>query len=547
MMKTRSKLSKAVALCLTLLMVVGLFSTTAFAEVTPTSTGTIKVSNVEDNLTVSAYQLMTVKVNANGQPQEPVYTWVDAVATWLRSTKEQTPDFSAYVGEDGDNSVQPAFNSTDVNDDNTSTSGNSKTFYDALAAAIRGGSITLAATKTGTTANGAASIAELSMGNYLILIENGMKVYSPSAVNLVPEWKDNEWQMFDATVEVKSSELIITKTVNHKEADNASMGDTVTFDIVTDVPQFPASAMTKNYAISDTLPAGLTLTEGSIQVYGVNGERESLLTAGDDGAYTQGTKRPSNNDTSTFTLTFDYAQIGSYEKIHVNYTATLNGSAKLGEEGNINQAYLDYTNNPYTFESWQSKDDSATVYTYGLDISKVDKKNNETFLSGAEFELYSTQNDAESAKNKIAFIQESEGVYRKALPNEADSVTTLVVGSGENGSALGKLTLKGLDETDWYLLETKAPNGYNLLASPITVTITDTDGNTLDGKVSGAAADAEGEAAAFVTLLVENDDGFQLPVTGGMGTILFTAVGVVLMGAAVILLVVIIRKKRANS
>lgn len=65
--------------------------------------------------------------------------------------------------------------------------------------------------------------------------------------------------------------------------------------------------------------------------------------------------------------------------------------------------------------------------------------------------------------------------------------------------------------------------------------------------MSGAAADAEGEAAAFVTLLVENDDGFQLPVTGGMGTILFTAVGVVLMGAAVILLVVIIRKKRANS
>lgn len=112
----------------------------------------------------------------------------------------------------------------------------------------------------------------------------------------------------------------------------------------------------------------------------------------------------------------------------------------------------------------------------------MDKKNTRLFLSGAEFELYSTQNDAESAKNKIAFIQESEGVYRKALPNEADSVTTLVVGSGENGSALGKLTLKGLDETDWYLLETKAPNGYNLLASPITVTITDTDGNTLDGK-----------------------------------------------------------------
>ena len=129
---------------------------------------------------------------------------------------------------------------------------------------------------------------------------------------------------------------------------------------------------------------------------------------------------------------------------------------------------------------------------------------------------------------------------------EETGTTTLVVGSGAKGSTLGKLTLKGLDETDWYLLETKAPNGYNLLASPIKVTITDADGDALDGKVSGAAVDAEGEAVALVTLFVENDDGFRLPVTGGMGTILFTAIGVVLMGTALILMVISIRKKKGQ-
>ena len=111
----------------------------------------------------------------------------------------------------------------------------------------------------------------------------------------------------------------------------------------------------------------------------------------------------------------------------------------------------------------------------------------------------------------------------------------------------GKLTIKGLSEGTWYLKEITAPDGYNLLASPVKVTIEDKDGEALDGKVSGAAANATGEAVALVTLTVENDDGFQLPVTGGMGTILFTAVGILLMGAAVILLIFAVRKNRKQS
>ena len=141
-------------------------------------------------------------------------------------------------------------------------------------------------------------------------------------------------------------------------------------------------------------------------------------------------------------------------------------------------------------------------------------------------------------------MQISEGVYRKALANEEGN-TTLVVGSGQNGSELGKLTLKGLDEGTWYLLETKAPDSYNKLAAPIVVTITDIDNGVLDGKVTNAKG-TNGEDVALVSLKVENDDGFQLPVTGGMGTVLFTAIGIVLMGAAIALLVIIFRKRKAE-
>ena len=385
------------------------------------------------------------------------------------------------------------------------------------------------------------------MGNYLILIENGMRVYRPSAVNLVPVWDaeadrgNGAWVMSDATVDVKSSNMTITKTVkapgteNRMKADNASMGDTVTFDIVTDVPQFPANAMTKNYAISDILPKGLTFNSGSLKVYGVAGESETPLEAGADNAYTQETTRPSNNDTSTFTLTFNYAQISSYNQIHVTYTATLNGTADVGASGNTNTAYLDYTNNPYTETSWQSQDDSATVYTYGLDISKVDADNNEA-LTGAVFELYASENDANSGSNKISFVQDNDGVYHKVAAGTDGAVTSFIV-----HSTSGKLTLNGLDAGTWYLKEITAPNGYNLLAGPVSVEIADAD---LDGAVTVDNAELEN---GLVPLTVENDNGFQLPVTGGMGTILFTAAGVVLMGAAVILLVIALKRKKAES
>ena len=540
-MKTHRTLSKAWALCLAVLMVMGLFGTTALA-IDQNTTGAITVSAEEDNLNVSAYQLMSVNISGNGQPQEPVYTWATSVAGWVRS------NYPAYIGSGSDNSVQDDFNREDVND----TSGGSKTFYDALAAAIKGGTLSsLQATQTAQTSDGTATLSALPMGNYLILIEGGMKIYSPSAVNLVPTWDTNnsQWVLNTATVVPKSSEPTITKTVkaedttgDGKEADNASIGDVVTFDIVADVPQFPASALAKNYAISDTLPDGMSLTAGSIQVSGVNGVSETPLAQNTD--YTHSGQRPTGvgGQTTTFTLTFgDYSRISSYEKIHVTYTATLDSDAVLGATGNQNEAYLDYSNNPYDASSWSSKSDIATVYTYGLYISKVDEAD-QTPLAGAQFELYASQEDAANREHPISFIG-AAGEYRKALTNEEGSVTTLTVDPNE-GETKGTLTLKGLDAGIWYLVETVAPGGYNRLGAPVSVTIT--DGDTLDGTVTPAKG-ADGEDAALRPLTVENNDGFQLPVTGGIGTILFTAVGVVLMGAAVVLFVILLRRKRVDN
>lgn len=537
-MKTKGKVSRVTAFFMTLLMAVSLLCATAFA-IEPDEKGTITVNDVEDNVTVSAYRLMDVKVNENGQPQEPVYTWTGAVADWVRK------NYPTYIGEAEDNSVQDDF-STEAETEEIAE------FYDALAAAIKTTAGPLAITAEGTC-TGSGTIEDLSMGNYLILIENGMKVYRPSAVNLVPVWdtETDRWEMSDATVVVKSSELTISKTVNAdtgsdsagKKADNANIGDTVSFEIVADVPNFPANALAKNYAVSDILPEGLTLDEDSIEVYGVSGDMDTPLEAGDSGAYTSENTRPNNGVASSFTLSFAYDKISSYEKIRVTYSAVLNGDAVLGTLGNVNNAHLDYSNNPYVAESWKDKTDSAVVYTYGIDISKVDKGDHENFLAGAKFELYASENAAEGGTEaeKIVFVKESEGVYHRALAGEENTTTTLVV--GENDALKGRLKVKGLDEGTWYLKETKAPGGYNLLASPVKVVVTDAEGGVLDGQVTGAAADASGEAVALVTLTVKNDNGFLLPVTGGASTVLFAVGGAVLMSAAVICFIAVSKRK----
>ncbi len=533
-MKRRRTRSNILALCLALMMTVALLSSTVFAAITPDATGTITVEKVEDGLKVSAYRLMDVKVSGNGQPQDPVYSWVDDVSDWVR---EKYPN---YIGKDQDNAVQSAFN-------DAATTSDIALFYDQLAAAIRDNTLNLTAAKTATSSQGAAVLTEMKMGNYLILIENGMKVYRPSAVNLVPEWNETEnaWNMSDATVEIKSSEPTITKTVTDasKKQDNYNIGDPVNFTIVADVPNFPENALAKHYFISDILPEGLTLNPDSIKVFGLSND-SAEVTLAIETAYTQSSERPEGvqgNRNTSFTLNFNYDQIKTYTKIKVMYSAVLNEKAVLGKTGNSNNAVLDYSNNPYDTNSWQTKDDKATVYTYGLDISKVDKSNHQVFLEGAIFELYASKEDATSddSTKAIRFVEESDGVYRRALTDDTNSVTNLEVGASD--SMKGKLTIKGLDEGTWYLKETVAPGGYNKLAGPIEITISDEENGIIDGIL------ANNHSNGLLPLTVENDKGFRLPVTGGMGTIIFTTVGILLMGAGIFLLLLIRRKINGNE
>lgn len=566
----KKKLHRWAALCLTLALTFCLALPVWADEATTYNIvadqkSTIQVTGIEEpvdtTVTVNVYRLMTVNFNVpNQQPEEPVYTWVNDVAQWLKTNTNET--YKTYINAN-DNSVTENF-SVPTTDENGTKAAEIAAFYDALAAAIRSNAIVLNATSSQTVQGAgtqavSASINNLGMGNYLVLIEGGMKVYRPSAVNLVPEWKKTsespetwEWVLETANVELKSSEPALTKTVSDTQV---AIGDTVTYTLVADVPQFPDNALNKGYCISDVLPTGMTYN-GNVIVEGYT-ETMDVGTAGDSlppaTHYTSDTKRPTT-DTATFALKFKYDMLKNasgerYTKIKVTYTATVNAAITVKTASsteltnNINNAYLDYNSDPYGSPStWQTKTATATVYSYGIEVKKVDKST-QLPISGAEFTLTKANED-----DAIKFVG-SNGTYRVATATESTTaVETLVV--TESGENMGKLILSGLDAGTYTLTETKAPAGYVKLGAPKTITITDDktamEGDTANSKPNGLVDDGENSADGidgYYELDVANSKGFTLPSTGGMGTVLFTTIGIVLMGGGLVLLLLYLRRR----
>lgn len=618
--KLKALASLCLALALTLCLTLPAWAAggdAAGRSITEQTTGSIKVSGVESGVTVNVYRLMTVNVNDTAhQPQMPVYSWVTPVGDWLKRNANDI--YQGYISdEDGNYSVKDSFTLPENDKDGTKAA-EIAAFYDSLAAAIRGGTAisNFQPTKTETVGKNQTecTISDLPMGNYLVLIEGGMKIYRPSAVNLVPVWKEESdaWVLENASVEPKFSEPTITKKVKDAETYNANdsvaeldyaqvdIGDTVTYILEADVPQFPADAINKGYVISDDLPDGMTL--GDVTVYGVKpgsggNATEDPLTQKQEGTNTSpdltytlttptadGTtvSRPDGvtgeknvNFKVEFSNIVDIYKAG-YTKVKVTYTATANEKIQVVSNSNVthvnqNTAYLDYNNNPYkkaddtTPLSWQTDSDTADVYTYGI---KVDKKSDtkeggqDVYLPGAEFTL--TKKDGATP---IHFVYTggtgtTEGTYRVATQAEIDepgkTTTTLTVGNENSVNNKGKLTLSGLDVDAYILTETKAPAGYNLLSQPKEFTITDDENNiagedapnknTPDGIIDDEedVANDKKNSTGYISFDVINTQGFTLPTTGGMGTVLFTAGGVVLMGAGLVLLVVFLRRRRAK-
>ena len=536
-MKKRSKI--LASLLLALVMVFTLTSTAFAATVTVPTTGILK------DHTFTAYQVFSGREEGGVLSDVQWGSGIDSTA-FLAALKADTTYGSLFTACTTAASVAKV-----LGDNNTNT---------ALANAVA----KLAyANKTGTGTALTAGENTLADGYYLVVDtttdvgEGG--AYNTALLQVVG----------NININVKTDVPTFEKKVQEDDKYNQdggygqgyndvadyNIGDAVPFKLIGSVPDM-SRYDTYKYIFHDTLSDGLTLSEDSIKVYVASDK------AGTDKAeITDWTKAV---DGQSFTVSFtDLKTVSGVSQgkfIIVEYTATLNQNAVIGLNGNLNTAYLQYSNKPdqsgsgNTDNTGKTPEDKVIVFTYELDVTKVDGQDN-TKLENAKFVLLNSDGTkvAKITNGKFDGWQDlpAAGSDGKIAADSWDENTILT----SNSSGLFKIA--GLDDGTYKLREIAAPTGYNMLSSDITVIITATTTNGqawTDGLASSALTKLEvtaddvagtGDTSTGIAgITVANNKGATLPETGGIGTTIFYVLGgALVIGAAVLL----ITKKRMNA
>ena len=332
---------------------------------------------------------------------------------------------------------------------------------------------------------------------------------------------------------------------------DASVGDTVTWKVKASVPSNVNEL--KTYKLTDKMSDALTWENTTNANLAITTDNNTTLIENTDYTLTV----PEDNKTGG-TWTIEFTEDGKIKLatskvkvITVTFNTKLNENAKIGSDGNLNDAELDYSNAIYPTEDPDNpnKDntpgediikDQAIVYSFQMNIEKVDGKDSSIKLQGVTFDLYRY-----TGTNPNPTEADLKGTDGKLI---AHDLTT---------DANGKIQYKGLKNGTYYLVETKTVKTkdrkqYNLLKEPVKVEIkvayTTKTETTIEKETNGNVTAATtvknktftggdtGSAGTF-TVTVKNYTGFDLPITGGMGTVLFSIAGFALMaGAAFVLL-----------
>ena len=326
----------------------------------------------------------------------------------------------------------------------------------------------------------------------------------------------------DVRAEVKSNVPTSEKKVMDTDdtaGETTGWQDSADYDIGDEVPFQLTGHVANDYnqyesayqlVFHDTLSNGLTLNRNSFRVYKNNS----------DEVFDKKQYEVRITDDQHFTVTiWNVKDLGKdIEKVSVEYTAKLNDKAAIGSAGNPNTMYMEFSNNPNSAQGGdkgKTPVDKVIVFTYKTVINKInsDKKP----LTGAAFKLEKVLNNGSTKLVKEYKITDDE--------KDCDRTS---------------FEFTGLDDGKYILSETETPNGYNTM-HPITFSITadheidsadpklkELNGKKVTGEIIFTADKDEGSLTANVV----NYKGSELPNTGGMGTTILYAAGVILILAA---------------
>lgn len=351
----------------------------------------------------------------------------------------------------------------------------------------------------------------LDAGYYLVYVTGGKEIQS-SLVTVDESTK---------TVNLKTEAPSITKTANKP---SVNIGDVVTYTVIGSVPDTTGYEQYV-YKIHDTLTNGLDfVNDANGTALEAGGTTVNVKVAFKDAGVTDAVKAPTtatlsgeNKRTMALNLS-EWVRVNQANKgkeFTVTYYAKVNKAADVSTKNN---ATLEYGNNPG--ETTTTTPSEAKTPTYPLDIKKFAKGEDNKKLAGAKFKLYNESTDSE---DNLIKVSGSNGNY---VVDPASSTTEFVSVESIEGKGYN-LHVNGLAAGTYYLVETKAPEGYNKLTDSIKVTITKAGDTNWTVKKNDTAENDK-------IIDVENSTGSLLPSTGGMGTIAFTVVAALLvLGVAV--------------
>lgn len=342
-----------------------------------------------------------------------------------------------------------------------------------------------------------------------------------------------------------------------KEADY-SIGDRVPYVVTVKVPENITSL--KKFVLEDK-PTNLIDDVASVKVY--NGDAKV------SGFYTVAAK-----DGVGFTITFNPSKMADYAGVTltIKYEAVLQPGAVATVEGNSNTIKLSYSNQilPTTTPgeepnpSENTIEDHTFVYTFKIKIEKT-AENKTTRLAGVKFDLYKSVKTADLTQQETNDSITNEVARKLGLPVSEDTtwvkITTLTTSDSEDLTIKGTAEYKGLADGTYYLVETETVDGYNLLSAPVKVELSvsaktewvkkstyDEKGNLVKHDVTKKNTTFENSQDAttgYTLTTIINRKGFDLPTTGGFGTLLFSGIGVLLVVAGVGVLLSLKKKNRS--
>lgn len=416
--------------------------------------------------------------------------------------------------------------------------------------------------------------------NKYIINENDQYVFvvdqtgTAAAIPANAEHTD-DYDVVNDTVSVYNYVPDVDKKVNKngtwQEAADYSVGDSISYKIDVTIPE--NIERLKTFTVTDT-PTGLTDDYTTVVVK----DGDTAIANENNSVY----EVSQNGD--GFIVEFHPSAMAAYKgkTLTITYTAVLKDSAVTTVAGNCNTVKLIYSKNvkqeggkPEEDKDKKTVQDEAVVYTFKIHINKIADDAKKTPLEGVEFDLYKqvehgTEGAITDAEAKALGLDTTYGWVR--VNNDVDAAGKHVA---LKTNAEGVLEVKGLENGTYKLVETKAKDGYNLLKAPVDVSLNiayKTTWNVTDhyedgvwvkrdvtkkkeafdsneagpGEVmNGGTQNGSKTGDGVISTTIINRKGFDLPTTGGFGTLLFSGIGVLLVVAGVGVLLSLKKKNRA--